>query len=470
MHLILNYDAPFLKQPTNMPTNAQTPQPTNALTPQPTNAPSPSEGPPVCSTPELTSLEAVASDRRTVFQNAGLPTITGGTSTASQSSSCETELTRKKVLFLGVDGVRSDVISMIPLPAIRRLQAMGTYSYWADVQSTAGASSGPGWASMFTGVQPTKHLVDGNGDLTDIAYPTIFKLAKETFGMKVAASVTWDPLVTQIIDHENASTLDDRYLAPSDEAMAQKVEEWILSEQFDFVFAAFDGPDAAGHSTSFDGYAEVYQNRVRTTDIMIGRLLDAVLSTSSGEEWLFVLTSDHGGRGSSHGPYDPYNRKVPFMVASNSPRVGVGYMPFDDPGTHMDVLPTIMHFLGGADAVPDGLDGQVFGFNDYTRTGPTPEPTCVPDPDTCGCASEKQADYRGTISVTSTGLACQPWASQTPHSHSNTPEARPTSGLDSNYCRNPDGEPRAWCYTQDPNVRWELCNVPTCDTTTSTTR
>ena len=34
---------------------------------------------------------------------------------------------------------------------------------------------------------------------------------------------------------------------------------------------------------------------------------------------------------------------------------------------------------------------------------------------------------------------------------------------DHNYCRNPDGEPKPWCYTTDPNVRFEFCDVPFCD-------
>ena len=28
---------------------------------------------------------------------------------------------------------------------------------------------------------------------------------------------------------------------------------------------------------------------------------------------------------------------------------------------------------------------------------------------------------------------------------------------DHNYCRNPDGESGIWCYTTNPDSRWELC-------------
>jgi len=84
------------------------------------------------------------------------------------------------------------------------------------------------------------------------------------------------------------------------------------------------------------------------------------------------------------------------------------------------------------------------------------------DDRTCGSAASKQADYRGEIAITATGRNCQSWSSQSPHSHSRTPKKNPNSGLESNNCRNPDGEPKAWCYTADPGKRWEVCNVPTC--------
>lgn len=32
-----------------------------------------------------------------------------------------------------------------------------------------------------------------------------------------------------------------------------------------------------------------------------------------------------------------------------------------------------------------------------------------------------------------------------------------------NYCRNPDGEMAPWCYTNSSELRWEYCQIPSCD-------
>lgn len=37
--------------------------------------------------------------------------------------------------------------------------------------------------------------------------------------------------------------------------------------------------------------------------------------------------------------------------------------------------------------------------------------------------------------------------------------------LDDNYCRNPDGSERPWCYTTDPQVEREFCDIPNCGRT-----
>lgn len=44
-----------------------------------------------------------------------------------------------------------------------------------------------------------------------------------------------------------------------------------------------------------------------------------------------------------------------------------------------------------------------------------------------------------------------------------TPATHPRADLESNFCRNPDGDNGGpWCYTTNPITRWEHCNVPSC--------
>ncbi|XP_068406887.1 plasminogen isoform X1 [Eschrichtius robustus] len=77
------------------------------------------------------------------------------------------------------------------------------------------------------------------------------------------------------------------------------------------------------------------------------------------------------------------------------------------------------------------------------------------------CSGE---NYEGKISKTVSGLDCQAWDSQSPHAHGYIPAKFPNKNLKMNYCRNPDGEPRPWCFTTDPSKRWEFCDIPRCTT------
>jgi len=75
----------------------------------------------------------------------------------------------------------------------------------------------------------------------------------------------------------------------------------------------------------------------------------------------------------------------------------------------------------------------------------------------------------GTLSKTRSGRQCQAWASNTPHrprgkalNDANYPDGSRAAAR--NYCRNPVNDSNGpWCYTTDPNERWEYCRVPRCD-------
>ncbi|XP_041062728.1 plasminogen-like [Carcharodon carcharias] len=78
------------------------------------------------------------------------------------------------------------------------------------------------------------------------------------------------------------------------------------------------------------------------------------------------------------------------------------------------------------------------------------------------CFTGKGQKYRGTVSTTISGIVCQRWDTQVPHLHSRTPDNYPCKGLEGNHCRNPDNEKEPWCYTTNPDTRWEYCQVQKC--------
>ncbi|KAE8632690.1 hypothetical protein XENTR_v10001635 [Xenopus tropicalis] len=81
------------------------------------------------------------------------------------------------------------------------------------------------------------------------------------------------------------------------------------------------------------------------------------------------------------------------------------------------------------------------------------------------CYKGNGRHYQGSINTTTSGIPCQKWSQQLPHLHRRLPEVFPELSNSDNHCRNPGGESeRPWCYTTDPNVRWEYCNVPLCGT------
>uniref|UniRef100_A0A671PLD0 receptor protein-tyrosine kinase n=1 Tax=Sinocyclocheilus anshuiensis TaxID=1608454 RepID=A0A671PLD0_9TELE len=77
---------------------------------------------------------------------------------------------------------------------------------------------------------------------------------------------------------------------------------------------------------------------------------------------------------------------------------------------------------------------------------------------TTTCYNDKGRFYQGTHNMTASSIPCQRWNQQDPHQHRLSVDVIPELRNAENYCRNPGGESdRPWCYTTNPNVRWEYC-------------
>ncbi|XP_063687199.1 plasminogen-like [Bolinopsis microptera] len=119
------------------------------------------------------------------------------------------------------------------------------------------------------------------------------------------------------------------------------------------------------------------------------------------------------------------------------------------------------NYCRNPDNEPNGA--WCYTTNPLQRWDYCPVPSCTEDK----CWDGLQKDYRGPLQVTESGEQCQKWTEQYPQEHSRTEENYPEAGLGNhNYCRNPDNEPAgAWCYTTNPDKRWDYCDVPKCPST-----
>src|SRR5690606_16270710 len=114
-----------------------------------------------------------------------------------------------------------------------------------------------------------------------------------------ASIVNWNPINSQILDDSYANFALG---GVSDGAVATAASDLLTGGDPDAIFLHFDQVDAAGHSQGWGsaGYFTALQN----IDGHIGTVM-AALNSRPGvidgtESWLVMMTSDHGGEGTSH--------------------------------------------------------------------------------------------------------------------------------------------------------------------------
>jgi predicted AlkP superfamily pyrophosphatase or phosphodiesterase len=280
----------------------------------------------------------------------------GGSKDWNDTAAEDVELTRK-VIFVGIDGLRGDGIPGSETPNMDRLTEGGTWTIGASTQLQAQTVSGPGWTSMLTGVDSNKHGITENGgwEQIDRTYPTLIGRAHDV-GLSTVTAINWLPIQLMIIERD----VTDEVIAGDDEAITGGMVEVLEDGDFDVHFVALDDVDHAGHSTGFSLENPDYVNAIETADARLGQLLSAIEArpTRSGEDWMVLITSDHGGSGTSHGALDADCRTIPLIVWGDSVRAdelapGVG--------SHLDIHPTLMAHMGHP-AQPDwSLDGEARG-------------------------------------------------------------------------------------------------------------
>lgn len=259
-----------------------------------------------------------------------------------------------KVLLIGIDGVRPDVLAEVPTPNIDALAAAGWYTDQA--RTTTPSVSGPSWSSMLTGVWPEKHGVTNNNFTgRDYAqYPSFLTRIEQTRPeLATFAALDWLPLA-QLPDDpapvlppaiDARVTLDgyEHGWAEADGMVTSLAAEHIAQADPDALFVYLGSPDETSHQNGSIGIE--YRDAIALSDSHVGMLMDAVHArpTYADEDWLILISTDHGRRpDGGHGGDSPEEMTI-FILASGP---ATADWPEPGPAYIVDVAVTSLDHLG----------------------------------------------------------------------------------------------------------------------------
>ncbi|MGC4016290.1 MAG: alkaline phosphatase [Luteolibacter sp.] len=283
----------------------------------------------------------------------------------------------KRVLIIGIDGLRADALQEAKAPVIQSLAKSGSVT-WTAVAGGAEEGpthqptiSGPGWTSILTGTCIDKHGVSGNSTKPGIYQvekaPHFAKRLKETVPTACVASIaSWgwieDYMIAaqpDVVDHHakgSGKTYPER-----DADVKTQALEYLAKDNPDVLFLHFDQVDGAGHSTGFSTDNPKYMAAITSVDGLVDDVLKSIRKRPqyAKESWLVILTTDHGGRGTSHGGQSPEERTIPMIVAGKSvPKLGVSK---ETPGQWV-VPATTFQYLGVPVKAEWGWEPGTFGL------------------------------------------------------------------------------------------------------------
>ena len=258
----------------------------------------------------------------------------------------DAEKLNRKVIILGLDGVRSDAIMPDSSPFLYSLSEKKGVYFTPSHGVEQISYSGPNWSSILTGVHYEKHQVDDNsfGYPNYSEYPTFFEYIESIdSSINTASIVNWTPINIHIL----SSVIDFSPQIPmSDLEVFEQAQNILLNAdplEVDILFLHFDELDAAGHSYGFNHEVPEYVEVLYTLDSYVESLFNTIEAKRLiNEDWLFLVVSDHGGDGTGHGDSsNPHINKTVFFA--QHPSINFKHQHTSN---QTDLAPTIFDFLG----------------------------------------------------------------------------------------------------------------------------
>ena len=192
-------------------------------------------------------------------------------------------------------------------------------------------SSACNWASMFKGAGPEAHgyiAWDSRKPAFDITFadekgnfPSFFSIYRKSFpNCEMGYLFQWEGM-KYIFDMDDFDLVKEFPISPEGtEQMEEAAVSYILKEKPDVAACFWDYPDRIGHTIGWS--TEDYMRELTHIDSIIEAVVNACIKSNIYERTLFIVTSDHGGHGKTHGQPVLSDLETPFIMFGKGVRPG----------------------------------------------------------------------------------------------------------------------------------------------------
>lgn len=229
---------------------------------------------------------------------------------------------KRKVLFISIDGaVGQEIKKNLPKNLTNLLKTSKyTFNALAD-ENTSDAST---WMSMMSGVSFANHGIiddsyipkpnENNPHQTVSGYPSILYRMSTIAPNKKTAVVSRSVAINDRL----LVSANETYETKSDEAVKTKVVELLNKKNNDLTIVQFTDLLEAGKNGGFNIENAGYVSALNKIDGYIGEITSALEKRTNFllEDWLIIITSNHGGIDKSYGGNSVAERNT-FAIFEN---------------------------------------------------------------------------------------------------------------------------------------------------------
>lgn len=221
----------------------------------------------------------------------------------------------RHAVIIGVDGAGA-FFKDAATPAFDRIFKEGAVTF--SMLTSLPTISAECWGALLHGVEPEFHGLTNRKSMEQpydpaSPYPSIFRVVREAHPEARLGSFSCWPAINIGIVEDGLEV--HKSVAPDPE-LTEEILAYLEQGIPELLFVQLDHVDHAGHTHGYG--TKEHLDSITEADGRYGRIFEKYAEKGVLEETLFMVVSDHGGNGKTHGGDSDQEKYITFAAAGHN--------------------------------------------------------------------------------------------------------------------------------------------------------